>query len=150
MSRRLAILDRYADLCRLLETWVVHEVQATAGTLGYPRQAAGFGQGQVRQAGYVDPTGYSAWDHRAVARSVDALAHADRDLYAAVQCYYMPWTVQGLVDEGFPFPPIRSQTYYDRLERAHAWLQSEWRIQLQALRGVDTIETRDVCAKPDP
>ena len=137
MSRRLAILDRYSDLCKLIEMWVIHEVQATAGTLGYPKQSPGFGQGQVRQAGYVDPTGFSAWDHRAIARAVDALAQTDRDLYAAVQCYYMPWTVQSLVDAGFPFPPIRAQTYYDRLERAHGWLQSEWRIQLGKLRGVE-------------
>jgi len=130
MSRRLAILDRYADLCKLIEMWVIHEVQATAGSLGYPKKAAGFGEGQARQAGYVDPTGYSAWDHRAVARAVDSLAAADRELFAAVQCYYMPWTVPSLLEAGFPFPPNRSQTYYDRLERAHAWLQSEWRIQL--------------------
>lgn len=135
MSRRLAILDRYADLVRLIEMWVVHEAQATAGTLGYPKQSAGFGQGQVKQAGYVDPTGYSAWDHRAVARAVDNLSKIDRDLYAAVQCYYMPWTVQELAAAGFPFPPVRAQTYYDRLERAHAWLQSEWRIQLRSLHG---------------
>ena len=133
MSRRLAILDRYADLVRLIEMWVIHEVQATAGTLGYPKQSAGFGQGQVKQAGYVDPTGYSAWDHRAVARAVDSLSKTDRDLYATIQMYYMPWSVQELVAEGFPFPPVRAQTYYDRLERAHAWLQSEWRIQLNQL-----------------
>ena len=135
MSRRLAILDRYADLCKLIEMWVIHEVQATAGSLGYPKQSAGFGQGQVKQAGYVDPTGYSAWDHRAVARAVDNLSKVDRDLYAAVQCYYMPWTVKELMEMGFPFPPVRHKTYYDRLERAHAWLQSEWRIQLNLLSG---------------
>lgn len=133
MSRRLAILDRYADLVKLIEMWVVHEVQATAGSLGYPKQSPGFGQGQVKQAGYVDPTGYSAWDHRAVARAVDSLSKTDRDLYATIQMYYMPWSVQELVAEGFPFPPVRAQTYYDRLERAHAWLQSEWRIELGKL-----------------
>jgi len=133
MSRRLAILDRYADLVKLIEMWVIHEVQATAGSLGYPKKSAGFGEGQARQAGYVDPTGYSAWDHRAVARAIDGLAVADRDLYAAVQCYYMPWTAPKLLDAGFPFPPVRAQTYYDRLERAHAWLQSEWRVQLNQL-----------------
>lgn len=133
MSRRLAILDRYSDLCKLIEMWVIHEVQATAGSLGYPKKSAGFGGGQARQAGYVDPTGYSAWDHRAVARAVDSLAAVDRDLFAAVQCYYMPWTIRGLVADGFPFPPVRAQTYYDRLERAHAWLQSEWRIELGKL-----------------
>ena len=135
MSRRLAILDRYSDLCKLIEMWVIHEVQATAGSLGYPKQSAGFGQGQVKQAGYVDPTGYSAWDHRAVERALENLARTDRDLYAAVQCYYMAWTIKDLLAEGFPFPPVRAQTYYDRLERAHAWLQSEWRIQLRSLHG---------------
>ena len=137
MSRRLAILDRYADLCKLIEMWVIHEVQATAGTLGYPKQSPGFGQGQVRQAGYVDPTGFSAWDHRAIERALNALMEQDKDLYAAVQCYYKPWTVKDLIAAGYPFPPIRAQTYYDRLERAHGWLQSEWRIQLGKLRGVD-------------
>jgi hypothetical protein len=130
MSRRLAILDRYADLCKLIEMWVIHEVQATAGSLGYPKKAAGFGEGQAKQAGYVDPTGYSAWDHRAVERAIDNLMKHDRDLYAAVQCYYKPWTAPGLLAAGFLFPSVRAQTYYDRLERAHAWLQSEWRIQL--------------------
>ena len=66
----------------------------------------------------MDPTGYSAWDHRAVERALDNLLKHDRDLYAAVQMYYKPWTVQELAAAGFPFPPNRSQTYYDRLERA--------------------------------
>lgn len=133
MSRRLAILDRYSDLCKLIEMWVIHEVQSTAGSLGYPKKSPGFGEGQARQAGYVDPTGYSAWDHRAVARAIDKLAEHDAELFAAVKMYYMAWTVAPLVAQGFPFPPVRSQTYYDRLERAHAWLQSEWRIQLNVL-----------------
>jgi len=133
MSRRLAILDRYADLVKLIEMWVIHEVQATAGSLGYPKKSAGFGEGQARQAGYVDPTGYSAWDHRAVERALDNLMKHDRDLYAAVQMYYKPWTIRELMDLGFPFPPVRHKTYYDRLERAHAWLLSEWRIELRKL-----------------
>lgn len=134
MSRRLAILDRYADLCKLIEMWVRHELQATTGSLGYPRQSAGFGEGQARQAGYVDPTGYSAWDHRAVERSLNALAHAEPDLWAAVKMHYMTWTIPAMMSQGHPFPPRCAQTYYDRLTRAHAWLNSEWRIQLGLLK----------------
>ena len=140
MARRLQILERYADLCKMIELWVVHELQATTGSLGYPRKAPGFGEFQVRQGGYVDPTGFSAWDHRAVSASIEALAETDRDLFAAVKMYYMPWTVQGLVGDGFPFPPDRTQTYYDRLTRAHAWLHSEWHIQLRMLKCGKDVE----------
>lgn len=132
MSRRLAILDKYADLCKLIEMWVVHEIQATAGSLGYPRQSAGFGQGQRIQAGYVDPTGYSAWDHRAISRSIESLANTDKNLFAAIKMYYMAWTIKELSENGYPFSPAK--TYYERLQRAHVWLDSEWRIQLKALK----------------
>lgn len=140
MSRRLSILDRYADLCKLIELWVVHEMQATSGSLGYPKKSPGFGEGQARQAGYVDPTGFSAWDHRAVANAIDALSKHDQHLFAAVKMHYMAWTIPALIDAGFPFPPDRAQTFYDRLQRAHAWLDSEWRNQLRELRHVSYTE----------
>lgn len=133
MSRKLSILDTYADLCKMIELWVMHELQSVSGSLGYPKKSPGFGEGQRIQAGYVDPTGFSAWDHRAVAQSIQNLGESDKDLFAAIKMHYMPWTVQELINIGHPFPPQRTQTYYDRLKRAHEWLNSEWRIQLNML-----------------
>ncbi len=75
-----------------------------------------------------------------MAQAIEALAQHDQELWAAVRMYYMPWTIQSLMAEGYPFPPVRHKTYYDRLERAHAWLRSEWRIQLRSLRAVSYAE----------
>ncbi len=133
MGRRLKILDPYAELCSLIERWVRHSLaEATAG-LGYPRSAAGFGEATQRQSGYVDPTGHSLWDHQSVAKALDALASADGDMFAAVKMYYMPWTTQEMMRQGYPFAP--DKTYYNRLERAHRWLQEEWRSQLATLKA---------------
>jgi len=122
MARRLRILDDYADLCALIDRWVIRQLQSVAGGLGYPSKSLDFSY-KSSPASSIDPTGFCAEDHRDVERALDALADADRELFSAVKMHYMPWTIVALQANGHPFAP--SQTYYDRLRRAHAWLKSE-------------------------
>lgn len=127
-SARLQCLDHYAELCELIERWVVHDLKAVTGGLGFPRKSLDFTFIQS-QASSIDPTGYSAEDHRTVEASVMRLAEHDDELFAAVSMYYKPWTIIGCVARGYPRAPV--QTFYDRLVRAHAWLASELRAELE-------------------
>lgn len=121
-NSRLKCLDPYTELVELIERWVMHDLEAASGGLGYPRRSLNAVNIRVL-ASSIDPTGYSAQDYRQVGAAVEALAPADPDLFAALSMYYKPWMLRALIDRGYPFAP--SQTYYDRLVRAHRWVQSE-------------------------
>lgn len=127
-SARIQCLDHYSELCELIERWVVHDLQSVTGGLGYPRKSLDFAFVQS-PASSIDPTGYSAEDHRTVEASVLKLAEHDDGLFAAVSMYYKPWTIIGCVARGYPRAPC--QTFYDRLVRAHAWLASELRVEME-------------------
>ncbi|WP_295986445.1 hypothetical protein [uncultured Variovorax sp.] len=120
-NSRLKCLDPYAELSDLISSWVRHDLHAATGGLGYPSHSLNFDRVQVH-ASSIDPTGYCARDHSLVAASVNALAATDGNLFAALAMYYKPWMIESLKDRGFPMAP--SQTFYDRLVRAHAWVQS--------------------------
>lgn len=122
MARRLRILDDYADLCSLLDRWVIHQMHSVAGGLGFPRKSLDFSYIQS-PASSIDPTGYAAEDHRDTDKAFDSLCKADLELAAAIKMHYMPWSTKALIEEGYPFAP--HQTYYDRLVRAHRWMESE-------------------------
>lgn len=124
MPRRLRILDEHADLCSLIERWVLYQFLSVCGGLGYPRKSLDFSY-KSSPASSIDPTGYAVQDHRDIEAAMKKLAETDIDLYAAVKMYYMPWTIRGLQADGYPFAP--DQTYYNRLQRAHRWLSSEMR-----------------------
>lgn len=131
-NARLKCLDPYAELCELIERWVIHDLEAASGGLGYPRRS--FNAVNIRVlASSIDPTGYSAQDYSQVAESVEALSSADPDLFAALCMYYKPWMLASLIERGYPFAP--SQTFYDRLVRAHRWVQSE----LDANKSRETV-----------
>lgn len=119
---RLKCLDPYTELVELIERWVIHDMEAASGGLGYPRRSLNAVHIQVL-ASSIDPTGYSAQDYRQVAAAVEALSTADADLFAALCMYYKPWMLLALSERGYPQAP--SQTFYDRLVRAHRWVQSE-------------------------
>lgn len=122
MARRLKILDNYADLHSMIERWVIHTIQSCTGGLGYPRKSLDFSY-VTSPASSVDPTGFAAQDFTDIEEAMQLLSDTDRELFAAIKMYYMAWTIPALTAAGFPFAP--HQTYYDRLTRAHAWLQSE-------------------------
>lgn len=121
-NARLKCLDRFTELVELIERWVIHDIKEASGGLGYPSQSLHVSNIRVL-ASSIDPTGYSAEDHRQVADAVHALAGTDADLFAAICMYYKPWMLPALIARGFPAAP--SQTFYDRLVRAHTWVQSE-------------------------
>jgi hypothetical protein len=52
------------------------------------------------------------------------LHDAYQPLWAAVMMYYKAWTIQALVEEGFPFGP-GNKTYYNRLHEAHSKLAAK-------------------------
>lgn len=120
-NARLKCLDHYAELVELIERWVIHDLKEASGGLGYPRTSLHVVNIQVI-ASSVDPTGYSAEDHRRVADAVQALGREDEKLFAAICMYYKPWMLAALVERGYPQAP--SQTFYDRLVRAHRWIES--------------------------
>ena len=122
MARRLKLLDAHADLCSMLERWVIHQIHSLTGGLGYPRKSLDFSY-VTSPASSIDPTGFSAEDHRDTEQAFQNLCEADQDLAAAIKMYYMPWTIRALEDAGYPVAP--NQTYYDRLKRAHQWMESE-------------------------
>lgn len=124
MARRLRILDEYADLCSLMERWVIHQMKSVTGGLGYPRKSLDFSYIQS-PASSIDPTGYSAEDHTDTDLAFENLCKADSELAAAIKMHYMPWAIEELVKAGYPFSP--DKTYYNRLKRAHVWLGSELR-----------------------
>lgn len=121
-NARLKCLDPFAELCELIERWVIHDMEAASGGLGYPRRSLNAVNIRVL-ASSIDPTGYSAQDHRQVAAAVEALGAGDEELFAALCMYYKPWMLVALSERGYPQAP--SQTFYDRLVRAHRWVQSE-------------------------
>lgn len=121
-NQRLKCLDPFAELVELIERWVIHDLKYATGGLGYPSKSLDFTM-IYSPASSIDPTGYSAEDHSEVASVVMSLAEVDGDLFAAVAMYYKPWMLQSLIDKGYPQAP--SQTFYDRLVRAHRWLDSE-------------------------
>jgi hypothetical protein len=121
-AARLQCLEPYAELCDLITQWVTRDMAEAAGALGYPHQSLQAVNIRVL-ASSIDPTGYSAQDHAAVANAVNALSLADEKLFAAVAMYYKPWMIPAMVERGHPQAP--DQTFYNRLVRAHAWLQSE-------------------------
>jgi len=133
---RLRCLDPYSELCELIERWVIRDIKAAAGALGYPRKSLDFSFIQS-PASCIDPTGYSAQDHSVIATAVDRLAHEDESLFATIAMYYKPWTIAGFVERGFPRAP--DQTFYNRLVRAHRWLQSEM---------LDELKTRKINVQP--
>lgn len=122
MARRLKILESHADLCALLDRWVIHQMKSVTGGLGYPRKSLDFSYIQS-PASSIDPTGYSAEDHTDTDKAFDNLCSADMCLAAAIKMHYMPWSIAALMGEGYPFSP--DKTYYNRLVRAHVWLESE-------------------------
>lgn len=125
---RLQCLDPYADLCELIDRWVVRDIKYITGSLGYPRKSLDFSFIQS-PASSIDPTGYSAQDHGAIVVAVNRLAEEDEPLFAAMAMYYKPWTIPGFQERGFPRAP--DQTFYNRLVRAHRWLQSELDCELR-------------------
>lgn len=120
-NARLKCLDAYTELVEMIERWVIHDLHAATGGLGYPRQSLQVASIQVL-ASSIDPTGYSAQDHRHVAEAVEALGKTDDKLFAAICMYYKPWMLRDLIARGYPEAP--SQTFYDRLVRAHSWIDS--------------------------
>lgn len=120
-NARLKCLDPYTELVELIERWVIHDLHAASGGLGYPRRSLHVASIQVL-ASSIDPTGYSAEDHRHVAEAVEALGAAEEKLFAALCMYYKPWMRAALLQRGFPEAP--NQTFYDRLVRAHSWVES--------------------------
>lgn len=120
-NARLKCLDPYTELVELIERWVIHELHEASGGLGYPRSSLKVISVQV-MASSIDPTGYSAQDHSHVADAVEELGKTDDKLFAAICMYYKPWMLPSLIQRGYPEAP--SQTFYDRLVRAHSWLES--------------------------
>lgn len=127
-NARIQCLDPYAELCELIERWVIYDLKAATGGLGYPRKSLDFSFIQSL-ASSIDPTGYSAQDHGALAAAVHLLADTDEKLFAAIAMYYKPWMIAGFEARGFPRAP--DQTFYNRLVRAHAWLQSELDMEMR-------------------
>jgi hypothetical protein len=127
MARRLKALDVHADLCSMLERWVIHTLQSVIGGLGYPRKSLDFSF-VTSPASSVDPTGYAAQDYSDLESALDKLKDADVELFCAIKAMYMPWTIPALVAAGCKVAP--HQTYYDRIKRAHVWLESEMAEQL--------------------
>lgn len=121
-NARIQCLDPYAELCELIERWVIYDLKSATGGLGYPRKSLDFTM-IYSPASSIDPTGYSAEDHGAVAKIVATLSEADPKLFAAVAMYYKPWMIESFKERGFPTAP--DQTFYNRLVRAHAWMLSE-------------------------
>jgi len=121
-NARIQCLDPYAELCELIERWVVYDIKSATGGLGYPRKSLDFTM-IYSPASSIDPTGYSAEDHGAVAKVVNTLSEADPKLFAAVAMYYKPWMIESFKERGYPSAP--DQTFYNRLVRAHAWMLSE-------------------------
>ena len=121
MARRLKLLDTHADLCALIERWAQRSID---GPGGYPRVSLNFSS-VTSPASSIDPTGCSAQDHRDIDAAMDKIAKADMELFAALKMYYMPWVIISFVHAGYPCAP--NQTFYDRLKRAHVWLESELR-----------------------
>ena len=122
MARRLKILESHADLCALLDRWVIHQMKSVSGGLGYPRKSLDFAYIQS-PASSIDPTGYAAEDHSDTDAAFASLCAAYLQLAAAIKMHYMPWTVMALMGEGYPFSP--DKTFYNRLVRAHVWMESE-------------------------
>lgn len=120
-NARLKCLDPYTELVELIERWVIHDLHEASGSLGYPRQSLQVANIRVL-ASSIDPTGYSAEDHRVVAEAVESLGATDDKLFAAVCMYYKPWMLRALAERGYPEAP--TQTFYDRLVRAHSWIDS--------------------------
>ena len=121
-NARIQCLDPYTELCELIERWVIYDIKACTGALGYPRKSLDFSFIQS-PASSIDPTGYAAQDHGDMASVVNRLAETDEKLFAAVAMYYKPWTIVGYEERGFPRAP--AQTFYNRLVRAHSWMHSE-------------------------
>lgn len=121
-NARIQCLDPYTELCELIERWVVYDLKSATGGLGYPAKSLDFTFIQS-PASSIDPTGYSAQDHGAMAAAVHLLAETDGKLFAAVAMYYKPWMIESFKERGFPSAP--DQTFYNRLVRGHAWLDSE-------------------------
>lgn len=121
-NARIQCLDPYVELCELIERWVVYDIKWATGALGYPRKSLDFSFIQS-PASSIDPTGYSAQDHGTLAAAVNRLAEEDEKLFAAIAMYYKPWTIRSFEERGYPRAP--DQTFYNRLVRGHAWLQSE-------------------------
>jgi hypothetical protein len=139
MAKRLKILETHADLCALLDRWVIHQMKSVTGGLGYPRKSLDFAYIQS-PASSIDPTGYAAEDHSDTDTAFDNLCRDDHELAAAIKMHYMAWTIPALIAQGYPVGP--SQTYYDRLKRAHVWLESELRAVLAARKAKFIAETR--------
>jgi len=138
MARRLKILESHSDLCALLDRWVIHQMKSVTGGLGYPHKSLDFSYIQS-PASSIDPTGYSAEDHGDTDTAFANLCDSDLKLAAAIKMHYMPWTIPALVHEGYPTAPL--QTYYDRLVRAHVWMESEL-YRVLAERRAKLQETR--------
>lgn len=121
-NARIQCLDPYAELCELIERWVIYDLKSATGGLGYPAKSLDFSFIQS-PASSIDPTGYSAQDHGDMAEAVNLLSGADSKLFAALAMYYKPWMIESFKERGFPAAP--DQTFYNRLVRAHRWLDSE-------------------------
>jgi hypothetical protein len=122
MGRRLKILNEYADLCSLIEKWVMHEMHKVTGSLGYPKKSAVFSL-IIKGGEHQDPTGFNCKDFTDIAQVFERLCEQEHELGAAVKMHYMHWTILALQQSGYPFAP--DQTYYNRLKRGHAWMYSE-------------------------
>src|SRR5574337_1137 len=127
MTRRnrnaiLQCLDPYYDLVRLIERWMIHDIKAQSGALGYPTRSYALDRVQVL-ASSVDPMGYSRADYADVESAFNQLRTDDLELFAAASMYYKPWCIPVMTAAGFHAAP--NQTFYNRLVRAHAWIRSE-------------------------
>lgn len=139
MARRLKILESHSDLCALLDRWVIHQMKSISGGLGYPRKSLDFAYIQS-PASSIDPTGYAAEDHTDTDAAFAALCESDLKLAAALKMHYMPWTIPALLSAGYPSSP--DKTFYNRLVRAHVWMESELYRVLSERRD----KTRRSCA----
>lgn len=139
MSRKNTLEPRW--LVSMLSAWVRYCVKSWDSGLGYPPKTPYLADSvQFKNQRTYDGISLSAYDKEDFDRIelvMRELSHARPELFASVTMYYKPWTINGLVEQGYPF---QTRNYYYRLHDAHAWLKERLRPVEERLAHVEEEE----------
>lgn len=102
-------------MCQLVR----RELAVKNHSLGYPKKAPGFSEKITAGWNHSAPVDFSGIDFADLEAALELLRDLHPERFAAMMMYYKPWSVRGLIEEGWPF---NNSTYYARLHRAHAWV----------------------------
>lgn len=97
----------------LMSRWVYRRMNMA---VGFPHKAPGFSEKTTGGYNHTEPHDFCGQDFSDLEHALDRLRNEQQELFCAIWMYYLPWSINGLQAEGWPFG---NSTYYERLHRAH-------------------------------